>query len=178
MGPDCERRAILERLRDHVPANSGWGRRLSDLLAEEEISVGVHLAIFVEPFLSAVLDGRKTVESRFGVHRRPPYRCVDPNDIILIKRSGGPIVGVAQAGAATFHQLSPRVLSDIREQFAGQLFALDDAFWESRAEKQYATLIELNDPVEVTPLPFPKRDRQGWVIIDRRPEREPQLAFQ
>lgn len=118
------------------------------------------------------------MESRFGVHRRPPYRCVDPNDIILIKRSGGPIVGVAQAGAATFHQLSPRVLSDIREQFAGQLFALDDAFWESRAEKQYATLIELNDPVEVTPLPFPKRDRQGWVIIDRRPEREPQLAFQ
>jgi hypothetical protein len=146
-------------------------------LAQAEINVGVHLAIFVEPFLTAVLDGRKTVESRFGVHRRPPYRCVDAKDIILIKRSGGPIVGVAQAGAATFHELSPAVLSDIRERFAFQLFALDEDFWESRADKQYATLIELNDPAEVTPFPFPKRDRQGWVIIDRRPEREPQLAF-
>jgi hypothetical protein len=117
------------------------------------------------------------VESRFGVHRRPPYRCIDPNDIILLKRSGGPIVGVAQAVAATFHQLSPAVLSDIRDRFACRLFALDEEFWESRAEKQYATLIELKDPAEVTPFPFPKRDRQGWVIIDRRPGREPQLAF-
>jgi hypothetical protein len=147
------------------------------LLARREITVGVHLAILVEPFLSAILDGRKTVESRFGVHRRPPYRCIDPNDIILLKRSGGPIVGVAEAAAATFHQLSPAVLSDIRERFACQLFALTEEFWESRAQKQYATLIELNDPAEVTPFPFPKRDRQGWVIIDRRPEREPQLAF-
>jgi hypothetical protein len=137
----------------------------------------VHLAIFVEPFLSAVLDGRKTIESRFGVHRRPPYRCVDPNDIILIKRSGGPIVGVARAGKASFHQLSPGVLSDIRERFACQLFALDEDFWESRADKQYATLIELHDPAAVTPLPFAKRDRQGWVIIEGRAEREPQLAF-
>lgn len=177
MEPGCERRAILERLRRHVPANSAWGRRLSGQLGQTEITVGVHLAIFVEPFLTAVLDGRKTIESRFGIHRRPPYRCVDRNDIILIKRSGGPIVGVAQAGAATFHQLSPTVLSDIRERFAGQLFALDEDFWESRADKQYATLIELNDPSEITPFPFPKRDRQGWVIIDRRPEREPQLAF-
>lgn len=84
---------------------------------------------------------------------------------------------MTQAGEASFHQLSPAVLSDIRERFAYQLFALDEDFWESRADKQYATLIELNDPTEVTPLPFAKRDRQGWVIIDGRTEREPQLAF-
>lgn len=136
----------------------------------------MHLAVFVEPFLTAVFEGRKTIESRFGVHRRPPYLCIEKNDIILIKRSGGPIVGVAQAGEASFYQLSPSVLSDIRERFAYQLFALDEEFWESRAGKQYATLIELNDPTEVAPMPFPKRDRQGWVIIDRRTD-EQQLGL-
>lgn len=177
MGPSCERRAILERLRDHVPPGSPWRPKLAAILAQREIAVGVHLAVFVEPFLTAVLEGRKTIESRFGVHRRPPYLCIEKNDIILIKRSGGPIVGLAQAGEASFHQLSPKVLSEIRRKFAYQLFALDEEFWESRAGKQYATLIELDDPAEISPLPFPKRDRQGWVIIDRRVERDPQLAF-
>jgi hypothetical protein len=137
----------------------------------------VHLAVFVEPFLTAIFNGQKTIESRFGVHRRPPYLSIEQDDIILIKRSGGPVVGVAQAGGASFHQLSPSVLSDMRERFAYQLYALDDEFWESRAGKQYATLIELGDPTEIKPFPFPKRDRQGWVIIDRRLDRDQHLSF-
>lgn len=131
--------------------------------------------MFVEPFLTAVLEGRKTIESRFGVHRRPPYLCIEPNDIILIKRSGGPVVGLAGAGSADFYQLSPTVLAEIRKRFAFQLYALDEEFWESRAGKQYATLIELEDPTEISPMPFPKRDRQGWVTIDRDAYREPRL---
>jgi hypothetical protein len=125
------------------------------------------LAIFVEPYLSALLAGRKTIESRFGVHRRPPYLCVEPDDYILLKRSGGPVVGVALAKSADFYQLSPGVLADIRAKFAYQLFALDDEFWESRAGKQYATLIEVDVPVEIEPFTIAKRDRQGWVTYDR-----------
>lgn len=122
-----------------------------------------------------MLEGRKTIESRFGVHRRPPYLSIEPDDIILIKRSGGPVVGLALAASADFYQLSPSVLADIRERFAFQLYALDEEFWESRAGKQYATLIELEEPTAIDPMPFPKRDRQGWVIIDRDAYREPRL---
>lgn len=177
MGPGCERRAILERLLDCVPAGSPWRARLKAELAKREIVAGVHLAIFVEPFLTAVLEGRKTIESRFGVHRRPPYLSISPNDYILIKRSGGPVVGLALAKSAMFYQLRPGVLTEIRERFAYQLYALDEAFWESRAGKQYATLIELDDPTEIRPMAFAKRDRQGWVIIDRSARREPQLEL-
>lgn len=170
MGPQCERRAILERLLDCVPADSPWRARLKGELAKPVVTAGVHLAVFVEPFLTAVLEGRKTIESRFGVHRRPPYLCIAPDDYILIKRSGGPVVGLALAKTADFYQLSPSVLADIRERFAYQLYALDEEFWESRASKQYATLIELEEPTEIKPMAFAKRDRQGWVIIDRRAE--------
>lgn len=133
------------------------------------------MAVFVEPFLTAVLEGRKTVESRFGVHRRPPYLCVQPDDIILLKRSGGAIVGVAAVSGAEFYQLSPAVLTDIRRRFAFRLFALEDEFWVSRAGKQFATLIELKDPVAVQPFSFPKRDRQGWVTLDRQRMRNYEL---
>lgn len=128
------------------------------------------MAVFIEPYLTAVLEGRKTVESRFGVHRRPPYLCISPGDIILLKRSGGPIVGVALTTRAEFHQLSAGILADIRRRFAFRLFALDDEFWESRAGKQYATLIELEEATSIMPFGFPKRDRQGWVTLDRARE--------
>jgi len=177
MEPHCQRREILERILKGVPAGSQWRARLTRDLAKPRIEVGVHLAIFVEPFLTAVLEGRKTIESRFGVHRRPPYLCIEPDDYILLKRSGGPIVGLAMARTADFYQLSPEVLADIRAKFAYQLYALDDEFWDSRAGKQYATLIELEDPIQIDPVSFAKRDRQGWVTFDRNVTKTLELAL-
>lgn len=136
-------------------------------LSARELTAGIHLAVFVEPYLSAVLQSRKTIESRFAVHRRPPYGCIEPEDYILLKQSGGPVVGVVLAKSATFYQLSPSVLAQLRLRFADKLFANDDQFWESRALKQYATLIELQEPLKITPLPIVKRDRQAWVTYHR-----------
>jgi len=130
--------------------------------------VGVHLAIFVEPYLTAVLEGKKTIESRFAVTRRPPYHCIEPDDYILLKRSGGPILGLALAKSIHFYRLSPSVLTELRRRFARQLFAQDDDFWTQRADKHYATLIELEDTIGIKPLSIQKRDRQGWVTYDRQ----------
>jgi len=130
--------------------------------------VGVHLAVFVEPYLTAVLEGKKTIESRFAVTRRPPYQCIEPSDYILLKKSGGPILGLALAKSTHFFRLSPSVLSDLRRRFARQLFAQDDSFWIERADKHYATLIELEDATGIEPLSVQKRDRQGWVTYDRQ----------
>lgn len=173
MGNSGERREILERLSERVPLKSSWHRRVTSQLRAGRLDVGVHLAIFVEPYLTAVLEGRKTIESRFAVTRRPPYHCVERNDYILLKKSGGPITGLALARSTKFYRLSPTVLAEIRRKFARQLFAMDEEFWRARADKLYATLIELEDPVEIEPFCIEKRDRQGWVTYDRRSIREP-----
>jgi hypothetical protein len=141
-------------------------------LRASHVDVGVHLAIFIEPYLTAVLEGKKTIESRFALTRRPPYECVEPNDYILLKKSGGPVTGLALAKSIKFYRLSPSVLADIRRKFARQLFALDEDFWDARADKLYATLIELEDPLAIEPFTVEKRDRQGWVTYDRRSNRE------
>jgi hypothetical protein len=144
---------------------------LNAALGEKEAEIGVHLAIFVEPFLSAVLDGRKTMESRFALTRQPPYNCVEDGDIILLKRSGGPVVGLAEAGETQSYILSPRVVHGLRQRYADRLFACDDAFWSEREHKNYATLIEIKDTVEVDAVSIPKRDRRGWVSYTCRNER-------
>lgn len=167
MGTRDERRKVLERVLKCVPARSAWHSRLLCQIEASQISVGVHLAIFVEPYLTAVLEGKKTIESRFALTRRPPYNCVEADDYILMKRSGGPVLGLAMAKATHFYQLSPAVLADLRRRFSRQLFVQDDSFWVERANKQYATLIELDAAVEIHPLLVDKRDRQGWVTYDR-----------
>src|SRR5947208_15176323 len=58
-------------------------------------SCGIHLAVFVEPFLGYVLDGSKTVESRFSVNRCAPFGKVRQGDVALLKRPGAPVVGIA-----------------------------------------------------------------------------------
>lgn len=156
-----------------LPLKSSWQRRVACQLDASSVNVGVHLAIFVEPYLTAVLEGKKTIESRFAVTRRPPYECVEPNDYILLKKSGGPVIGIALAKSINFYRLSPKVLAEIRRKFARQLFALDEDFWQNRADKLYATLIELEDPVAIDPFSIEKRDRQGWVTYDRESLREP-----
>jgi hypothetical protein len=172
LGKISERREILERLLTSVSPRSEWHRRLLLQTQADEVSVGVHLAIFVEPYLTAVLEGKKTIESRFAVTRRPPYHCIEPEDYILLKRSGGPILGLALAKSIHFFRLSPAVLTDLRRRFAQQLFAQGDSFWTERADKHYATLIELGHVTGIEPLSIRKRDRQGWITYDRQDLRQ------
>ena len=144
-----------------------WHERIGELLDGNPGRVGVHLAVFVEPFLSAILDGRKTIESRFALHRCAPYQKVESGDVILLKRSGGPVVGVARAARPDFFELGPGDLDQIRLEHAEELFALDDEFWSSRTEKRYATLIGLEDTARVDDMRVEKRDRRGWVTFPR-----------
>lgn len=163
----------MRRALGSLPEGSPWSRRVSEA-AKGDAGVGVHLAVFVEPYLSAVLDGRKTIESRFGVHRCAPYEQVGPGDLILLKRSGGPVVGIALAGETSFHQLDGGALRDIRQRYARQLHAEDDGFWEARAGKRYATLIEIEEAVEIDTMTVEKRDRRGWVTMES--SRQPTMA--
>jgi hypothetical protein len=126
---------------------------------------GIHLAVFVEPYLELVLNGKKTVESRFSVNRCPPYNAVKRGDLLLLKRSGGPIVGVATVGDVWSYHLDPGSWSLIRDRFADQLCITDPGFWASKQGAAYATLMRVERAAEIDPIPILKRDRRGWVVL-------------
>ena len=45
----------------------------------------IHLAIMVEPYLSLILQGIKTMESRFSQKMMQPFHRVSKGDIIILK---------------------------------------------------------------------------------------------
>ena len=143
---------------------------LSDATAASS-PLGIHLAVFSEPFLSRVLSGEKTIESRFSRNRCAPYGEIGDGDIILLKQVGGPIRGVSLARRAWSYDLSAEPIALVRDRFGDDICA-DDAFWASRAGALYATLIELDATAPLDSVRCDKRDRRGWVALRSR-----QLAF-
>jgi hypothetical protein len=149
----------FDNLVGHVADHSFWLSYLSRAF-EPSSAIGLHLAVFAEPFLSLVLDGRKTVESRFSRVRCAPFDLVSEGDIILLKKVAGP-------KRAWFYELDKQVFARIRKTY-GSTICADDEFWRHRRNASYATLIELAEPTAIPATPCDKRDRRGWVSLRSR----------
>jgi len=165
----------MNKRTDSVASQTGWQRRvLADIRSavDHRASDGfvrgktVHLAVFTEPHLTYLLDGLKTVESRFSVNRCAPYRQVNTGDVLLIKRAGGPVEAVCEVGAVWFYELQGDAWTTIREKFTKALCATDPSFWKDRQEAAYATLLTVTKLRKIDPVRCDKRDRRGWVILD------------
>jgi hypothetical protein len=123
--------------------------------------------VFVDPFLDFIIDGTKTVESRFSATRCAPYRAVEPGDLVLLKRSAGPIVGLAEVSEVWYYKLDSGAWETIRRRFGPLLRVDDPSFWDRRASSCFATLMRLDRVETISPLGCGKRDRRGWVVLDR-----------
>lgn len=78
-----------------------------------QLSTGIHLAIMIEPFLGYILNGKKTIESRFSKNLIAPHRRIVPGDLVLLK--AGPIVASFCASSVEFVELTyPSVLACVR----------------------------------------------------------------
>jgi hypothetical protein len=155
---------LLAQVRARVVGDSFWEPYLAQATAGL-LPCGLHLGVFVEPFLQYVLDGLKTVESRFSAHRCAPYRQVQAGDVLLLKRSGGGIVGLAQITYTWFYHLDPTSWQTIRTDFTQALCAQDPQFWQDRIHTSFATLMRIQHVCPFAPIPFSKRDRRGWVVL-------------
>lgn len=151
---------ILKQIADAADAYEDW--KQLELFAEKSAEVGVHIACMVEPFLEYILEGRKTIESRFSKPLIPPYRNIAVGDIVLLK--AGPIVASFRASSVEFIELTSRRLRRIAEDYS-QAICADEDFWAARADKNYATLIGVHDVRQLTPIKVDKQDRRGWMVV-------------
>lgn len=160
--------SLVETVQSIVQGDPFWEGYLRHVIAPHMVRCSLHLAILVEPYLQFILEGRKTVESRFSVRRCAPYESVQRGDIVFLKRSSGPIVGLCQIADAWSYRLDPDSWSMIRKEFTQALCAQDPSFWQARRHATFATLMRLQHVRTLSPLPYAKRDRRGWVILQRR----------
>jgi hypothetical protein len=59
----------------------GWA---ADVLAGQR--PGTHLAVMTGPYLDRLLDGTKTIESRFTRHRIAPFGQVHSGDVCMCRK--------------------------------------------------------------------------------------------
>ena len=133
-------------------------------LASGELHATIHIAIFSEPFLTSIINGSKTIDSRFSRVRCAPFRGVNAGDVILIKEAGGPVRAISRAGETAYFCLGHNRVGEIRRRY-GERICADDAFWEMQESARYATIIELSHTIVIDPLHVAKRDRRGWVTM-------------
>lgn len=155
---------FLDYLRSVAKGDSQWRNVMEPLFDGSHDDAGIHIAILVEPYLQFILDGTKTVESRFSRNGCAPFERVSAGDVLLLKRQSGPIVGACSVSDVWNYRLTPSTLEDIRLRF-GSAIRPQQGFWEDQADAGFATLMRVRD---VRPLPkadIPKRDRRGWVVL-------------
>jgi|HubBroStandDraft_5_1064220.scaffolds.fasta_scaffold177056_1 hypothetical protein len=152
--------ANLSNLIHGGPLNVAFGNTL-------ESGCGIHLAVLVEPYLTLILEGKKTIESRFSLTRQAPFGRVFQDDILILKRSSGPIEGMCRVADAWFYRLQPDSWKEI-DRLAKALCMDDSPFWQSKRKSTYATLIRVSGVVRLPPFYVSKLDPRGWVTVRRR----------
>ena len=168
-------KSLFKKVRNSLDNDFFWSKNLNSFESLNKSPRGIHLAIFVEPYLSFILNGKKTVESRFSINRSPPYKKVQSGDILLLKRSGGPILGICEVTNVWFYRLDPKSWKMIRKEFTDSLCAQDPEFWKDRKSASYATLMGIRNPKPLEPLDMDKKDRRGWVVLLQK--NDAQLTF-
>jgi len=136
--------------------------------ADDRCGGHVHVAVMREPWLKLVLDGQKTIESRFSRTPVAPHGVVQAGDLVLFKRPAGPLCGTGKISGVEFHELRDGTAEELRARHSRDLCA-DDAFWLERSNARYVTLMMLTQVREIPEIYVNKRDRRGWVVLDEGP---------
>ncbi|MDP9864883.1 MULTISPECIES: ASCH domain-containing protein [Streptosporangium] len=151
---------ILHQIAAATRTRDDWNRL--NLFDNRSSSSGIHIACMVEPFLTYILEGKKTIESRFSKPLISPYRRVAVGDTVLLK--AGPIVASFSVESVEFIELNTREISRLISNYSDAICA-DSEFWAARTDKRYATLLGIADVRQLTPLRVDKQDRRGWLVL-------------
>lgn len=135
-----------------------WVEKLKNLPPNK-----IHMALMIEPYLSYILSGKKTIESRFSMKKNTPWNRVAVGDAIILKHSGGEIVGIFEASKVQFIQIESNYnLLEIKKQFNKQL-CIEDDFWDQKKNSKYATLISISNLYTFSPFSLHTKNRQSWI---------------
>ncbi len=124
----------------------------------------IHLGIFSEPYLTYMLDGQKTIESRFSKNKIAPYNQITKDDIVIIKKASGNIVGYFTIKNVLFFDLKSSSIDEIKAKYNNQL-CVEETFWHNKANSNYATLIFIDQLYKLKPFHINKKGMQTWIIL-------------
>ena len=120
-----------------------------------------------------ILDGRKTIESRWYMTKRAPFDKIVIGDTVYFKDSGFPVSIRAEVSKVMqFSDLTPKKVRSILNEFGGQDGIGDktEEFFELFKNRKYCMLIFLKNPEPVKPFEINKKGygmMLVWICTDR-----------
>ncbi len=138
--------------------------QLSDNNIDKIKNKRIHLGIFSEPYLTYMLEGKKTIESRFSKNKVAPYNQITKDDIVIIKKSGDDVLGYFTIKDVLFFDLNNISIEEIKLKYNKQL-CVDETFWVNKKNSNYATLIIINELFKLKPFHINKKGMQTWIKL-------------
>lgn len=126
----------------------------------------VHLALMQGDFLEAIIDGSKTIESRFSKARIAPIEAIEPGDLVLFKQVGRDFCAVGVVDRVKSGPLDPNAWTFVRAN--AEEIGIDDDYMDYKADAQYYALAWMSDVHQIQCVPIEKRDRRSWVILSAK----------
>ena len=115
-----------------------------------------------------ILNGTKTIESRFSFNKVVPYEKIKIGDEILLKETGKDVTAKANAKDVKYYELTPQIVEEIRLKYGKEIRTDKFADWETTKTKKYCTLIWLTDVKKINPVKVPKSHGAGWICLNSK----------
>ncbi|MCA9308568.1 hypothetical protein KC980_03575 [candidate division WWE3 bacterium] len=123
--------------------------------------------------LQDILDGKKTIESRWYVNKIAPWNKICTGDTIYFKESGCSVTAKAVVSKVLqFEDLNEAIIQEISilyaKGIAPKLSILDFEKWALSASKRYCILAFLKDVVPVSAFDIDKMGfgiSSAWLVV-------------
>lgn len=131
-----------------------------------------HVAIMRKEWklIEKILNGEKTIESRWYKTKRTPWNKITKGDTIYFKDAGCDITAKAQVKRVLqFAEYTKKELQDILERYAKQIAFVDPDVFEWARKRKYCILIFLENPREIRPFPIDKTgfgNACAWIRVE------------
>lgn len=134
-----------------------------------------HIAIMKKNWglIPKILNGQKTIESRWYQTKRLPWNNVKIGDTVFFKNSGEPVIVRANVSRIIqFQDLTPSKVKEILLEY-GKSDGIDEleipTFFERFKNKKYCILVFLKKPQKITPFEINKKgfgSQSAWLIVN------------
>lgn len=133
-----------------------------------------HLAIFTPKVITAILSGKKTIDSRFSKNKIAPFLHVTAGDLVYIKAPGEDIIGQFKVKKVLFFDNYQKADFDQLVMEYWSQIGWGDPKEEERFKKEkrdgskYATLLWITEVEQfiVPPVRISKSDNRAWVVLN------------
>lgn len=124
-----------------------------------------HIAILRQPFFDMVLNGEKTIESRWSKNKIAPYNKVTKGDVLLLKETSKDVTATALVKDVMFYELTPQIADNIKLQYGNEIGIDKFDDWGKYRNKRYLTLIWLENVHRIKPRKVKSSNGSGWIIL-------------